>query len=85
MKKKKARAMKKKNTNKVEDINKKMSFGEILNRKPEAAKILFESGMHCVGCSMAYAETLEQGALMHGLDPDKLIKKINRSKNESRL
>jgi len=59
-------------------INKKMSFGEIMNRYPEAAEILMKKGMHCMGCGMAMFETLEQGAIMHGLNPDKLVSEINR-------
>ena len=59
-------------------VNKKMSFGEIMNRYPETAEILMESGMHCFGCSMDMYETLEQGALMHGINPDKLVEKINK-------
>ena len=60
-------------------INKKMSFGEILNRYPQAAGILMARGMHCMGCGMAMYETLEQGALMHGFNPDELVKEINKN------
>jgi hybrid cluster-associated redox disulfide protein len=59
-------------------ITKKMGFSEILGKYPEAAEILFESGMHCIGCPMAMQETLEQGALAHGIDPDEIIMKINK-------
>ncbi len=62
---------------KTAKITKKMSFSEILGKNPELAEVLFESGMHCVGCGIAAMETLEQGALAHGLDPDKLVKKLN--------
>lgn len=73
--------MKKTSKSKTKDkilVNKKMSFGEIINRYPEAGEILMENGMHCFGCSMAMYETLEQGALMHGINPDKLVEKINK-------
>jgi hybrid cluster-associated redox disulfide protein len=59
-------------------INKKMKFSEILKKYPEAAEILMNKGMHCFGCCMAADETLEQGAIMHGLNPDKLVEEINR-------
>ena len=39
--------------------------------------ILFEKGMHCIGCGMAGFETLEQGALVHGIDVDELVKELN--------
>jgi hybrid cluster-associated redox disulfide protein len=73
--------MKKTSKSKTKDkilVNKKMSFGEILNRYPQTAGVLMENGMHCFGCSMAMYETLEQGALMHGVNPDKLVEKINK-------
>ena len=61
-------------------INKKMSFAEILEKKPEAASILMEKGMHCFGCPMAMQETLEQGACAHGLDADEIVKELNKEK-----
>lgn len=54
-----------------------MTFMEVMQKSPEAAMILMQNGMHCAGCGMAAYETLEQGAISHGLDPDKLVKKIN--------
>lgn len=64
---------------KTAKITKNMSFSEIIEKNPDAAEILFKEGLHCIGCGMAAMETLEQGALMHGLDPDKLVDEINRA------
>ena len=36
-----------------------------------------ESGMHCIGCPAAMFETLEQGAMAHGIDIKGLVEKIN--------
>jgi len=58
-------------------INKKMSFSEILEKNPEVVGILLEHGMHCIGCPMSQMETLEEGAVAHGLNPDKLVDEIN--------
>lgn len=58
-------------------INKKMSFAEILQEKPELAEFFMEKGMHCIGCPMAQQETLEQGAKAHGLNPDEIVKELN--------
>jgi len=58
----------------------KTKLSEILNKKPEAAEILFEAGMSCIGCSMAMNETIEQGCLAHGMSKkkiEKLIKRLN--------
>jgi len=64
---------------KEKKISKEMTFSEIIQKAPEAGEVLFNSGMHCIGCGMAGMETLEQGALAHGLDPDKLVDEINKS------
>ena len=80
--KRKSKSQKTKKKNKLVKgitlVNKKMSFGEIMNRYPQTAEILMKSGMHCFGCSMAMYETLEQGALMHGINPDKIVNEINK-------
>ena len=62
----------------VKKITKKITFTELMDKHPEAVEILLKKGMHCIGCPMATGETLEQGALMHGLDPDKLVDEINK-------
>lgn len=65
------------------EITKETSFGEILNKHPELANDLFESGLHCLGCGMAMYETLEQGCLAHGMNKkqiENLIKKLNKKK-----
>lgn len=72
--------MKKETTNKKE-ITKKMIFAELLEKHPEAANILFESGLHCIGCGGAMYESIEQGCMAHGFlkkEIDDLIKKINK-------
>ncbi len=33
--------------------------------------------MHCIGCPSAQAESLEEAALVHGLDPDVLVARLN--------
>jgi hybrid cluster-associated redox disulfide protein len=62
-------------------IAKNMTFAEILQKHPEAGDVLFESGLHCIGCGMAMYETLEQGCLSHGMSKkeiDALIIKVNK-------
>ena len=61
-------------------ITKKTKLSVLLNKKPEAAEILFEAGLTCVGCPMAANETIEQGCLAHSMTKkniDELIKKVN--------
>ncbi|MBQ7876355.1 MAG: DUF1858 domain-containing protein [Clostridia bacterium] len=50
---------------------------DVLRIDPETAPIFFEIGMHCLGCPSASGESLEQAALVHGVDPDELVQKIN--------
>ena len=63
---------------KVQGINKNMTFIEVMNTSPEAAWVVMENGMQCAGCGLAANETLEQGALAHGIDPEKLVKALNK-------
>ena len=57
-------------------ITKDMTIGEILQANPKVAPILMEAGMHCLGCPSAQGETLEEAAMVHGIDADDLMKKI---------
>lgn len=63
-------------------INKKMTFAQVMNENPEAAQELMKSGMACCGCPMAMQETLEEGAMAHGINPDKLVESINKKKTK---
>lgn len=58
-------------------INKDMTIGEIININQNIIAILLNAGMHCVGCPSAQGESLEEAALVHGLDADALVKQIN--------
>ena len=60
-------------------INKDMTFGEDLKKYPETVKTFFEYGMHCFGCHLAVSETIEQGALAHGVSVDQLIDALNKT------
>ena len=33
--------------------------------------------MHCVGCPSAQGESLEEAAMVHGMDVDALVEEIN--------
>lgn len=57
-------------------ISKDMTIGEILRTNPEVAPVLMEAGMHCLGCPSAQAESLEEAAMVHGMNIDDLMAKI---------
>lgn len=58
-------------------VTKKMTIGELMFTNPDVAPILMEIGMHCLGCPSAQGETLEEAAMVHGIDSDLLVEKIN--------
>jgi hybrid cluster-associated redox disulfide protein len=60
-------------------ITKDMSFAEVMKVNPDSANELMGIGMHCCGCPMSGQETLEQGAMAHGVDADKLVEKLNKT------
>ncbi|MCI8354381.1 MAG: DUF1858 domain-containing protein [Lachnospiraceae bacterium] len=57
-------------------ITKEMTIGEILRTNPDVAPVLMEAGMHCLGCPSAQAESLEEAAMVHGMDINDLMAKI---------
>ena len=60
-------------------ISKEMTIGELLRTKPEAAPALLNAGMHCLGCPSAQAESLEEAAMVHGINIDELMKAIEEA------
>ena len=58
-------------------INKQMSIGEVLRIDRNVAPIFMESGMHCLGCPHATAESIELACAAHGTDADALVAKLN--------
>lgn len=61
------------------EITKDTTIGQMLRLKPQAAGVLMEIGMHCLGCPSAQAETLEEAAMVHGLSVDLLLNKIEEA------
>ena len=58
-------------------VSKDMTIGQLIHEYPDVAPILMQVGMHCLGCPSAQAETLGEAAMVHGLDADLLVEKIN--------
>lgn len=59
-------------------ITRDMLIGELLREKPEAVETLLRFGMGCVGCPSSQMESLEQAAMVHGLDLEKLLEELNK-------
>ena len=58
-------------------INKDMLIGDLVRLDDGIAPILMGSGMHCLGCPASRGESLEQACLVHNVDPDELVEKLN--------
>ena len=58
-------------------VNKSTMIGELLQIDQNIAPILLNIGMHCLGCPSSQMETIEEAAMVHGIDPDALVKEIN--------
>ena len=57
-------------------ITKDTTIGEALQIDAGIIPILMGAGMHCVGCPSSAGETLEEAAMVHGIDPDMLVEEI---------
>ncbi len=60
-------------------ITREMTIGEILRINPDVAPILMDAGMHCLGCPPAQGESLEEAAMVHGIDISDLMAKIEQA------
>ena len=61
-------------------ITKQTPINHLIENYPEAAEILMGYGLHCVGCHFSSFDTLEDGAMMHGLsdeDVELMLKDVN--------
>ena len=62
----------------MKEISKDMNIAEVVEKYPEAAKVLMEEGLGCIGCVASEFETLEEGLRAHGMDVKKIVEKINK-------
>ena len=58
-------------------VSKEMTIGEIIRVDQGIIPILMASGMHCVGCPSSQGESLEEAAMVHGMDAEDLLDRIN--------
>lgn len=59
-------------------ITEDMLIGEILRQYPDAAPVLMECGMHCLGCPSSQMESLSDACMVHGLDPKAVLGQLNQ-------
>lgn len=58
-------------------ITKDTLIADIIKIKPNAAQILMNFGMGCVGCPSAQMERLEQACEIHGIELEEILEKLN--------
>ena len=58
-------------------ITKEMIIAEIIAIDTNIIPILMDAGMHCVGCPSAQGESLEEACMVHGMEVEPLVAKIN--------
>lgn len=58
-------------------VTKETLIGEALEMSMDIAPILMGIGMHCLGCPASQGESIADACMVHGVDPDELVEKIN--------
>lgn len=60
-------------------ITKNTTLFKAIKAAPGAARVLDSFGMGCKSCSGARHETVEWGAMCHGVDVGELVRKLNEA------
>ncbi len=58
-------------------VTKDTIIADVLRMDAGTAPFFLEIGMHCLGCPSASGESVEAACMVHGVDADELIAKIN--------
>lgn len=58
-------------------VTKDMLIGDIIKLDPQMPVVLMQGGMHCVGCPSSQAESIEEAAMVHGIEPELLVARLN--------
>jgi hybrid cluster-associated redox disulfide protein len=59
-------------------ITKETRIIDVLQNYPQTMEIFHQFGMGCIGCMGVTMETLENGAKMHDIPIDDLVRELNR-------
>ncbi|MBA7637182.1 hypothetical protein ES703_44817 [subsurface metagenome] len=67
-------------------ITKDMTIGKVVSKYPQTMPVFFSYGLPCAGCHVAQWESVEEGALAHGIkDVDLLVKDLNKVAEKSEI
>ncbi len=64
-------------------IQKNMLIGQMIQAHPETARVLMEFGMGCIMCPSSQMETIEEAAMVHGMDLEALMQELNKVSGEN--
>ncbi|HMB45806.1 MAG TPA: DUF1858 domain-containing protein, partial [Candidatus Methanoperedens sp.] len=59
-------------------ITKDIKIEEVVTQYPETMMVFMKHGLHCVGCHVSAFESIEDGAMAHGINVDALVADLNR-------
>lgn len=62
------------------EITKDTMIGDLLRDQEhidDIAEVLFGIGMHCLGCPASQMETISEAAMVHGIEPEELVERLN--------
>jgi hybrid cluster-associated redox disulfide protein len=59
-------------------ITKDIKIEEVVKQYPETMMVFMKHGLHCVGCHVSAFESIEDGAMSHGINVDALVDDLNK-------
>ncbi len=59
-------------------ITKEMTIDEVVTEYPETMMVFMRHGLHCIGCHVSAFESIEEGAMAHGINIDALVSDLNK-------
>jgi len=58
-------------------VTREMTIADCVEQYPETVEVFQRHGLSCFGCAVSRLENIEQGARLHGIDPDTLVAELN--------
>jgi hybrid cluster-associated redox disulfide protein len=63
-------------------FTKEMTIGEALKAHPRVYEVFMKYHMSCALCMLGSEESIEQGALLHGVEVEKILAELNQLAEE---
>jgi len=60
-------------------VTKDMTIAETVQKYPTTVEVFQRYGMSCLGCPATQFENIEQGATVHGIDVEELVKELDEA------